>query len=145
MRARLAALGVGIVFGGILCWSQMSDPDVIRAALLLEQSYLFLFFASAVLVAALGTELLRRRAGRALLSDGPVGWSRELPQRRHLLGSLLFGIGWAIADACPGPIATQIGQGIPWAFVTSPGWCSASPSSSAPVRPRRSPRQTRSR
>jgi uncharacterized membrane protein YedE/YeeE len=37
-------------------------------------------------------------------------------QRRHITGSLLFGLGWGISDACPGPIATQIGQGIAWAL-----------------------------
>jgi uncharacterized membrane protein YedE/YeeE len=121
MKARLAALAVGLVFGAILCWSRMSDPDVIRGALLLEQSYLFLFFASAVLVAALGNELLRRGRRRALLADSAVGFSRQRPQRRHVAGSVVFGVGWAIADACPGPVATQIGQGIPWAMATLAG------------------------
>jgi uncharacterized protein len=121
MRARLAALAVGVVFGLVLCWSRMADPDVIRAALLLEQSYLFLFFASAVLVAAVGGELLRRSRRRALLADTPVGWSRQLPQRRHLLGGFVFGLGWGVADACPGPIATQLGQAIPWAAATMAG------------------------
>jgi uncharacterized membrane protein YedE/YeeE len=99
----------------------MSDPNVIRGALLLEQSYLFLFFASAVAVAALGTLLLRRVAPRALLVDAPLVISRERPARRHVVGSMLFGVGWAVADACPGPIATQIGQGIPWAAFTLVG------------------------
>jgi len=121
MRVRLAALAVGIVFGVLLCWSRMADPDVIRSALLLEQSYLYLFFASAVLVAAVGTELLRRSRRRALLIDAPVAWSRQLPQQRHLVGGLVFGLGWGIADACPGPIATQIGQAIPWAAATLAG------------------------
>lgn len=121
MRVRLAALAVGIVFGVVLCWSRMADPDVIRSALLLEQSYLYLFFASAVLVAAVGGELLRRSRRRALLADTPVGWSRQLPRRRHLLGGFAFGLGWAVADACPGPIATQIGQAIPWAAATLAG------------------------
>jgi uncharacterized membrane protein YedE/YeeE len=121
MRVRLAALAVGIVFGTVLCGSRMADPDVIRTALLLEQSYLYLFFASAVLVAAVGSELLRRFRRRALLVDAPVGWSRQRPQRRHLVGALIFGLGWGIADACPGPIATQIGQAIPWAAATLAG------------------------
>ena len=121
MRVRLAALAVGVVFGLVLCWSRMADPDVIRAALLLEESYLYLFFASAVLVAAVGGELVRRSRRRALLADAPVGWSRQRPQRRHLLGGFIFGVGWAVADACPGPIATQIGQAIPWAAATLAG------------------------
>lgn len=121
MRVRLAALAVGLVFGVVLCWSRMADPDVIRSALLLEEAYLYLFFASAVLVSAVGVELLRRARRRALLAETPVGWSRQLPQRRHLVGGFVFGLGWAVADACPGPIATQIGQAIPWAAATLAG------------------------
>jgi uncharacterized membrane protein YedE/YeeE len=121
MRVRGAALAVGLVFGAILCWSRMSDPDAIRGALLLEQSYLFLFFGSAALVAAVGTELLRRGRRRALLADTPISFSRQPAQRRHVVGSVVFGVGWALADACPGPVATQIGQGIPWAAATLAG------------------------
>ena len=43
-------------------------------------------------------------------SDSSYG--RDDVQRRHIVGSLLFGIGWAVADACPAPIAAQIGQGV---------------------------------
>ena len=121
MRTRLAALAVGVVFGLVLCWSRMADPDVIRSALLLEQSYLYLFFASAVLVAAVGGELVRRSRRRALLADASVGWSRQPTQRRHIVGGLVFGLGWAVADACPGPIATQLGQAIPGALATMAG------------------------
>jgi uncharacterized membrane protein YedE/YeeE len=121
MAARVAAAIVGIVFGVILCWSGMSNPDVIREALLLERAYLFLFFASAVLVAAVGAALLQRRPRRALLNDAPLVWSRERPACRHVVGSLLFGLGWGIADACPGPIATQVGQAMPWAAITLVG------------------------
>jgi uncharacterized membrane protein YedE/YeeE len=34
---------------------------------------------------------------------------------------VVFGTGWAIADACPGPIATQLGQGIWWSVFTIAG------------------------
>ena len=34
---------------------------------------------------------------------------------------MLFGIGWAVADVCPGPIAAQLGQGVPWALATAAG------------------------
>lgn len=113
---RLAGALIGVAFGFVLCWSGMVDPDVIRGALLLEQSYLFLFFASGVAVASIGVELLRRRHARALLTGTPVDWPRERPQRRHVLGSAIFGVGWGVANACPGPVAAQIGQGMLWAL-----------------------------
>jgi uncharacterized protein len=106
MRSRPLALAVGVVFGVVLSWSGMTSPDVIRGALLFEDSYLFLFFGSAVATASIGV-LLLRRAGR-------VTWTPERIERRHVTGSLIFGVGWGVADACPGPIMTQIGQGIAW-------------------------------
>jgi uncharacterized membrane protein YedE/YeeE len=121
MRARAAGLGIGLVFGVTLAWSGMTSPNVIRQALLFERSYLFLFFASAVLVASTGLALLRRIGPRAPLTGVPVRWNLERPARRHVVGALVFGLGWGVADACPGPIATQVGQGIAWGLFTLAG------------------------
>jgi len=55
---RLAGLIVGVVFGVTLSWTGMSDPDVIRGALLFKESYLFLFFASGVGSASMSPELI---------------------------------------------------------------------------------------
>ena len=122
MRARrLAGLFVGVVFGVTLSWTGMSSPEVIREALLLDNAYLYLFFASAVATATLGLWLLRRARMRALLTGEPVTWTRETPRRNHVVGSVLFGVGWGVADACPGPIATQVGQGVLWSLFTITG------------------------
>jgi uncharacterized protein len=110
---RAAGLGVGLVFGLVLAWSGVMSPDVIRDALLFEDSYLFLFFASAVATAAIGLRLLR--------GAGRVTWTPQRPERRHVTGALIFGVGWGISDACPGPIAAQLGQGIGWAVWTLTG------------------------
>jgi uncharacterized membrane protein YedE/YeeE len=122
MRARLTiGLLVGVVFGAALSWTGMTSPVVIRDGLLFHESYLFLFFASAVATAFVGTRILRALRVRAPLTGEPVAWSVSRPQRRHVVGSLLFGIGWGISDACPGPIATQLGQGIAWSVLTIAG------------------------
>ena len=63
--------------------------------------------------AAIGLRLLRR--------ERRVSWTTERPERRHIVGSLVFGVGWGVSDACPGPIATQIGQGIGWGLWTLAG------------------------
>ena len=60
MSPRVAGLGVGLIFGIVLSWSGMTSPDVIREALLFQDSYLFLFFGSAVFTGAVGLALLRR-------------------------------------------------------------------------------------
>jgi uncharacterized membrane protein YedE/YeeE len=109
MRARVAGLAVGLIFGVTLAWSGLSSPVVIREALLFEHAYLYFLFASAVLVAAIGIALL------------PDKGTREPPGRRHIVGAAVFGLGWGIADACPGPIANQVGQGIAWGLFTFAG------------------------
>ena len=114
MRTQIAGLGIGVAFGVVLSWSGMTSPEVIRSALLFEEAYLFLFFGSAVLVSTAGLAVLRRTGTRAVLTGAPVAWTRERPERRHVLGSLVFGLGWGVAGACPGPIMTQVGQGIAW-------------------------------
>jgi len=119
---RVAAGGlIGVVFGVTLSWSGLTSPVVVRDALLFESSYLYLVFASAVATASLGLWLLKRRERRALLVPTKLTWPRDRIERRHIVGSVVFGVGWGIADACPGPIATQVGQGIGWGVITLAG------------------------
>jgi uncharacterized membrane protein YedE/YeeE len=118
---RAAAALIGVVFGAALSWTGMTSPVVLRQGLLFQRAYLFLFFAAAVTTAFVGLRLLRALRARALLTGERVTWDRVRPERRHLVGSVIFGIGWAVADACPGPIATQLGQGIPWSLCTIAG------------------------
>ena len=121
MRGWIAAGVIGVVFGLTLSWTGLSSPEVIREGLLFQNSYLFLFFGSAVATAFVGLRLVRRARVRAVLTGEPVEWENPKPQRRHFVGSLIFGTGWAIADACPGPIATQLGQGVLWSLCTIAG------------------------
>src|SRR5918912_446495 len=121
MSTRVAGAVIGVVFGVVLSWSGMTSPEVIRQGLLFQSSYLFLFFGAAVTTSFVGLWLLRRRAPRALLTGERVGWEPVPLQRRHVVGSVIFGVGWGLADACPGPIATQLGQGVPWSLCTAAG------------------------
>ena len=118
---RGAAFAVGAIFGLTLSWSGMTDPDVLRDGLLFRDPYLMLFFASALATTFVGMRVLKARRPRAVLTGEPVSWTTVRPERRHVAGSVLFGTGWAIADVCPGPIAAQLGQGVPWALATTCG------------------------
>ncbi len=121
MGTRAAAGAIGMVFGATLSWSGMANPEVLRAGLLLEDSYLYLFFASALATSFVGLRLLRRSAPRSVLTHEPLSFATVRPQRNHVVGSVMFGVGWGVANVCPGPIATQLGQGIPWALAIGAG------------------------
>jgi uncharacterized membrane protein YedE/YeeE len=121
VRARLAALGLGAVFGVAMSWGQFVDPDRIRDMLLLRDPYLYLMMGTAVAVGLLGTRALRRLGVRALLTGRPISWETERPARRHVVGSAIFGLGWAVADTCPAPIAAQLAQGALWSVFTFAG------------------------
>jgi len=118
---RRAAALVGVAFGFLLSWGQATSPDRIREMLLLEDPYLYLMLGSGVLVASAGVRLLRRARAHALVTGEPVAWETLRPERRHVVGSVMFGAGWAVSDACPGPIAAQLGQGVAWSLFTLAG------------------------
>ena len=121
MARRPAAALIGVVFGVTLCWTGMSSPEVLHDGLLFRSAYLFLFFGAAVTTAFAGLRILKARPTRAVRTGERIAWTPAPPERRHVVGSLLFGAGWAIADACPGPIATQLGQGVWWSLATIAG------------------------
>ena len=109
MRLRLVALGLGVVTGFGFAWPRMTDPETFHRMLALDSPRIYLLMAATVAVAFVGARLLRGR--RALLTGEPIGWTTTRPTRNHVLGSVIFGIGWGISDACPGPVAAQLGAG----------------------------------
>ena len=115
-RVRVVSALLGIGFGFLISWGQFIDPDRIRDMLVLRDAYMWEMFAVAVAVGFVGLRLMRRARVRALLTGGPVSWSTARPQRRHVVGGAIFGVGWAVSDVCPGPVAAQLGQGILWAL-----------------------------
>jgi uncharacterized membrane protein YedE/YeeE len=111
MRAKLIGLLFGVSIGFVFAWAWLSDPAVIRDMLLLREPDVFILMGSAIIVAAIGTRLLRSFGARAVATDEPVAWTAERPEQRHVVGSVLFGAGWAVAGTCPGPVAVMVGEG----------------------------------
>jgi uncharacterized protein len=109
MQLRITALALGVVSGITFSWARMTDPETFHAMLSLDSARIYLLMGAAVAVAFVGARLLRGRP--ALLTGERIRWQPTRPARGHLVGSVLFGIGWAISDACPGPAAAQLGAG----------------------------------
>ena len=111
MKVNGAGLLGGMAFGFLLSWAHLSDAAVIREMLLLREAHVFLIMGSAIVVAAIGLRVLRLAGVQALVTGEPIAWSVQRPERRHLIGSVMFGAGWSIAGTCPGPVAAMIGEG----------------------------------
>ena len=109
MRLRLFALALGIVTGFVFAWARLTDPNSFHRMLSLDSPRIYLLMGAAVTVAFAGARLLRGR--RTILTGEPIGWTTARPTCSHVVGSLLFGIGWGISEACPGPTAAQLGAG----------------------------------
>ena len=108
---KAAGLLVGIGFGFVLGWSRLTDYDVIHEMLLLHQFDIFLMMGAAVATAAVTARLLRASGARSLVGHEPIAWSVTPSARNHLVGGVIFGVGWAVSGTCPGPAAAQLGRG----------------------------------
>ena len=111
MKAKLVGLLAGTVFGFVIAWARVTDPDVIRRMLLLKEPDVFLLMGAAIIVAGVGVRLLRALQFKAVLTGERIDWVSTPIQARHVAGSVMFGAGWSVACTCPGPVAAMIGQG----------------------------------
>lgn len=112
-----AALAVGLVFGFALAGARLHEYDVIHRMLLLQEADVFLLMASAIGVAAPALFLLQRRGWRTPFA-GQLNLARPPLSRGTMLGSVVFGTGWAIAGTCPGPAIAMVATGsVPGLFV----------------------------
>ncbi len=111
MKVNGTGLLGGMAFGFLLSWARVSDPVVIRDMLLLREAHVFLIMASAIVIAAVGLRVLRLAGFQALVTGEPIAWAVQRPERRHVIGSVMFGAGWSVAGICPGPVAAMIGEG----------------------------------
>jgi uncharacterized protein len=110
-RVRTASVLLGVAFGFLLSWSQLTDPEVVRKSLALENFYVFGVMGLAVATGFVGVRAARRFLRTAVLTGEPIAWSTQKPEFRHIAGSVIFGLGWALSDVCPGPLTAQLGQG----------------------------------
>ena len=104
---------VGILFGFGLSLSGMIDPAVVKSFLNVageswNPSLLFVLIPAVVAYGALYWFVRRRHR---TLKGGTFEPPSQRPiDRRLLLGSLVFGVGWGLAGVCPGPALVHLAQ-----------------------------------
>lgn len=109
----LISLLAGLVFGLGLIVSGMSNPAKVIGFLDITGKWdpsLALVMGGALVVGFFAFRIAGRR------TTSLIGIDMKLPQANHIdrrlvVGSLLFGIGWGIAGFCPGPAIVSLGMG----------------------------------
>ncbi len=114
---QLYVLFIGIFFGVILVKSEVVSWFRIQKMFRFEEAHMYLIIASAVFVGAL-TLLLIKRFQLKTINHEEIKIKTKSFQKGTIIGGILFGMGWAITGACPGPIYAQIGGGEYIALVT---------------------------
>ncbi|HKX93080.1 MAG TPA: YeeE/YedE family protein [Methylibium sp.] len=107
------SLLAGLVFGIGLIVSGMADPAKVLGFLDLAGAWdpsLAFVMAGAILVGVVAFFVAGRRARTFLGGELKLPTARQI-DRRLVLGSVVFGIGWGIAGFCPGPALVALGLG----------------------------------
>lgn len=109
----IAALVSGLIFGWGLILAGMANPEKVLAFLDIAGAWdpsLALVMGGAVAVASLAFALARKRRRSYLGLPMNLPVSRVI-DKRLVLGSLAFGMGWGMAGICPGPALVLLGSG----------------------------------
>jgi uncharacterized membrane protein YedE/YeeE len=111
--SNLVSLLVGLLFGVGLILSGMADPAKVLGFLDLAGAWdpsLALVMGGAIAVGLPAFALARGRSRSWLGAEMSLPTVREI-DRRLVIGSLLFGVGWGVAGFCPGPALVALGMG----------------------------------
>jgi uncharacterized protein len=115
----LSSLLAGLIFGMGLVLSGMANPAKVLGFLDLAGAWdpsLILVMGGAISVAFFAFVLARRRTVSLIGADMKLPTARHI-DRRLVVGSILFGVGWGVAGFCPGPALVAMGMGQPKALV----------------------------
>lgn len=116
---RFSEFAVGLVFGLGLMLAGMTNPGKVIGFLDLAGPWdpsLAFVMGGAIAVGALAFALARRRTVAFLGGAMHLPTARDI-DRRLVLGSLGFGVGWGLAGFCPGPAVVALATGHPKAVV----------------------------
>ena len=109
-RLNIIGLLFGCGFGFVLGAAKLHEYDTIHRMLRFDEPDVFLLMGAAIATSLPLLWILERRKTQTLLA-GPLVLSRSQPERHHVVGGALFGIGWAVSGTCPAPALVMLASG----------------------------------
>lgn len=115
--ANLKYLIVGIFFGIVFVKAEIISWFRIQEMFNLESFHMYGVIGCAVAVGLISVQLIKKFNIKTLDSE-KIEIQPKTFNKGQIYGGLLFGFGWAITGACPGPLFAQIGTGATVIVVT---------------------------
>lgn len=106
----LSVLLVGIFFGVVLTKSEVVRWQRVHDMFLFREPFMYLIIGTGVTVAMISMLLIKKFQVNTIQGK-PITYEAKPFHTGVVIGGMLFGAGWAITGACPGPIYAQIGGG----------------------------------
>lgn len=108
---------VGLAFGVIFVKAEIISWFRIQEMFKLQSFHMYGVIGSAVLVGILSVALIKIFNIKTIYGES-IKIQPKTFNKGQIIGGLLFGVGWSITGACPGPLFAQIGTGYSVILVT---------------------------
>lgn len=108
---------VGLLFGVIFIKAEIISWFRIQEMFRFQSFHMFGIIGSAVVVGLISVFLIRKFNIKTIYGE-EVEIHPKAFNKGNVYGGLMFGIGWAITGACPGPLFAQIGSGSTVVIIT---------------------------
>lgn len=106
----LKYLIVGILFGIVFVKAEVISWFRIQEMFRLQSFHMYGIIGSAIVVGMISVFLIKKFNIKTIYGE-PIKISPKEFNKGQIYGGLIFGFGWAITGACPGPLFAQIGTG----------------------------------
>ncbi len=101
---------IGILFGITFIKAEIVSWFRIQEMFRFHSFHMYGVIGTAVMVGVVSIQLIKRFKIKTMYGE-PIELHDKTFNRGQIYGALLFGFGWAITGACPGPLFAQIGAG----------------------------------
>ncbi|MDO9156642.1 MAG: YeeE/YedE thiosulfate transporter family protein, partial [Sediminibacterium sp.] len=101
----------GIVFGIVMAKSEAISWFRIQEMFRFQAFHMYGIIGTAVTLGVIGVALIKKFNIRDFHGNPIVFFPKDKSITRYLIGGTIFGLGWALSGACPGPMVVNIGYG----------------------------------
>ena len=108
----LKYLFVGVLFGITLTKAEVISWYRIYEMFTFQSFHMYGVIGSAVVLGILIIQLIKRRKLKSIEGEEIVIEEKPKTFISYIIGGFLFGLGWAMTGACPGPLFILLGNGI---------------------------------